>query len=372
MASRVENNIIFQAHYPKYFEPSTFENVAKVAYNIFSVFFFPLGIYRLASHAIHVLSGLMIVQSQQVFNKDYKDPVIRKAKIEHIKEFCKEDFKEIKEVNLKTPDGRNLNGMVFKSKTDTPQGTIIFFGGMAYFYEDVDIDIYNCDPRSFVYDHSLDQSLLAKAAQNGFNVILYNPAGTGLSNERATKDKLQLDGETLLQYAQQELHTKVEDTVVYGHSLGGYSATKLAANHPEVKLVSDRSFSTLCCAIEHAMPLIIGKILAVVTWFFGWNMDSFNEWKKVKGHKAIVFGEHDTCVVYEASLKKRCEKSKENFFLLSKKSNHMEGLTTNEFNSLFTYLLPNFKPVPPPAWVDPNKSSWKKAASFFLFQRFFE
>ena len=68
-------------------------------------------------------------------------------------------------------------------------------------------------------------------AELEFNVMIFNTRGTGTSEGWATEEGLQLDSETVLQYAKKELQTPEENIVLYGHSLGGGIATKLAAKH---------------------------------------------------------------------------------------------------------------------------------------------
>ncbi|NGX56445.1 MAG: hypothetical protein K1060chlam5_00687 [Candidatus Anoxychlamydiales bacterium] len=334
-----KSNVKVDLNYSRYnglihFDSKTIEKVKNISYNIFSLVFFPLGLYRVTQFAMHRLVGLFISQGQltaKFLRKDSK----RADYINNIKSKFLKFFDSVEEIKIKTSDNINLSSMVFQK--NNAKGTIIFFGGSAYFYEGLS-DCKLSSPH-FPYNHALDEKLLKQASKANYNIILFNPRGTALSQGWASQEGLVKDAEALLGYAKNVLKTKNEDIVAYGHSLGAYAATMLSSKH-NVKLVSDRSFSNLPLAAKHVFgDNKFGKIAYYALKFFGWNMDSIKAWNKVSEKKALLYHKLDNNVLIEASLKSAIdEKDKDKVFKM-KMGHHVSCISNLYFNSIFKELF---------------------------------
>lgn len=346
----VKNNV-------NYYLPTT-DKIKKVSYDVFSVVFFPLGIYRASMYLMHRAVGLIVVQSQSISKslRDKNHPQVSRERImKCIKDKYINHFDEIKEVNISSFDKTNLNNMVFKK--NNAKGTIIFFGGTAYSYEGVVEDeimaeiIPNYYPLSSYYplwlnyNHDLDKGLLYQASKANFNVVLCNTRGTGLSDGYASEEALEKDAVEVLKFVKQNLSRDEDNIVAYGHSLGGFIATKLA-NNSNVKLINDRSFSNLSNAVTEMVDIrIIKNVAAFIVRFFGWEMNSKKGFDECKNKKVALFGKRDYCINEKASLKEKLDKKDADKIFALTRSHHMSKLTDIEFNSIFLELFENFKPI---------------------------
>lgn len=83
----------------------------------------------------------------------------------------------------------------------------------------------------------------------GCNVFMLEYRGYGLSTGTPDETGLTLDGETAYEYLRQRAETRDHDIVIYGQSLGGAVAVKLAAkyqNDPKLTgLVLENTFLSM-------------------------------------------------------------------------------------------------------------------------------
>lgn len=309
---------LFQAHTPK---SSLLKRIGRIAYNLFSVLFFPLGACRLLGHGLHLLAGRRIVPAQIFQDKN----LLNQGRESLIKDWGGTP------VSFNTPDGKLLDGMHIPGKNALKQAsTIIMFNGNGSTYELKGASIA-MEMKQEGAQIALDVpvSNLADFVAKGYNVLLFNYRGVGRSEGRATRDGLILDGESAFQYVRKRLGVPEKRIILFGHSLGGAVATQIAASHPHVQLCNMRSFSSLektvraLFAKSPALSLILSKLVVAI----GWEMNSAANWKKVKGRKWIVHHPHDPVIKKEAGL----------FSALNKRGKQFEGFALHHLEAVQAY-----------------------------------
>lgn len=311
----------FKAEYPK---SPLFKRICHIAYNIFSVLFFPIGLCRLLGHGLHTLAGRKVVPAQTRKDKDLLD----RGRESLIKDWgCSP-------VAFKTPDGKLLDGMHIPGKNVSKQApTIIMFNGNGETYElkGATMDVKWSQEGNQKADIALDVPLsnLADFVAKGYNVLLFNYRGVGRSEGSATRDGLILDGESAFQYARKRLGVPEDKIILFGHSLGGGIATQVAAKHPLVQLINIRSFASLEKTVRaiFAKTPWLGFVLSKIMLALGWEFDSESKWDQVKGCKWVVHHPFDPVIQKNAGL----------FTALQQRGKQFQGFALHHLEAVQTY-----------------------------------
>ena len=160
----------------------------------------------------------------------------------------------------------------------------------------------------------LTTSLMARKC----NVITFNYRGLGTTKKA---NDLVLDGESIYQYATQELGIERNKIHFYGLSLGGALAAQVKALHPESegKYVGDRVFKSVFSLITekcsiHKLGSTVKKITSFIAGIFlahpirllGWEWEGTKALAKMKGNKLVVYHPKDFIVPVSASLANAC------------------------------------------------------------------
>jgi len=377
--AEAQNNKIFQASYPKYLKESLIKKIALFVYNLISFIFFPIAICRFIVHKIHTFMGYYFLFYGQSYYKD---------KIAYVNEGRKNLFEkfETKEVFLKTPDNVKLNGIFipgkdrFGKKLPNDAPLLIFYYGICGCYE--------------VLGYHLEILDVFK----DFNVLVFNYRGIVKSESIATKKGIILDSESIFQYAKKELKIPKDKIIFYGHSFGGALATFIASKHRNIKLLNDRSFSSVEKAIYYiyirkmqvffsyylirpfvllkkitppilvkkinnfvnkhkvfkkeviVRPFLLAKIIFVVSQIIAffiskllclldWNFSPYKIWDKIKGKKFMVYLKKDKLIHHKSSLFKNVKKQENQFIkILDSNVTHGSGLPQENFDRIIQYL----------------------------------
>ncbi|PAV64047.1 hypothetical protein WR25_04950 isoform B [Diploscapter pachys] len=100
--------------------------------------------------------------------------------------------------------------------------------------------------------------------QLGYGVLGFNQPGFAESNGLPFPTNVLAAAEAVFQYATNVLQYREEDIVLFGWSIGGFPASWLAANHPNVKaLILDATFDDLLPLAESRMPSFLHSIVEV-------------------------------------------------------------------------------------------------------------
>lgn len=289
-----KENDVFRYH-------SLAKKIGRVAYLIFSIIFIPLGLCRLIGRAINkkvtpnaILPSMIMPWAP--LNFDLKPRCIHST--------------------IQTTDGVNLDTMLHANPSQEVENIpvenrkcILFFNGNGSTYEGM-------------YDF-----LETLSEETTADIYSGNYRGVGASEGFATGyQDLVMDGEAMVQHLL-SLGYKEENILIHGWSLGAGVGAHVAALHQEegraIHYCSDRSFASLATEVKHLVQRdkqelrarghtflaklvkIASKIAEGLVKLIGWNFQSLTCYKKLKGHKFIVFHRQDQLIKYEASLFKQ-------------------------------------------------------------------
>lgn len=291
---------------------STCNKTMRIAYLIFSVILFPVGLIRLLGRFISV------IVTKKAFLPGVMTP---KSEITTARHALNKFSKDCERITIETADHVKLDTLLVNHPEESKkpikdQKFIVSFNGNMGTYE------------------GAVESLLKLSKQTGANVYTGNYRGIGLSEGFPLEMKdLVMDGEALIQYLL-SLGVKSKNILIYGYSMGGAVGANVAALHQkkgdEINFISDRSFSTLLketkevfkdtgrdllkssfflhrfygVLILASIPFALGIIQAI-----GWNTNNLKCFKKIQGYKCIIYHRYDQVIPYAASLFKAYKNS---------------------------------------------------------------
>ena len=90
----------------------------------------------------------------------------------------------------------------------------------------------------------------------GLNVFIFDYRGYGKSQGKPAEQGLYKDADTAWHYLTQTKSIEPENIVIFGRSLGGAIATKLASKVPAGKLILESTFSSASDMAKSAFPLM--------------------------------------------------------------------------------------------------------------------
>jgi len=133
-----------------------------------------------------------------------------------------------------TSDGNEIDTMFVQQKTNEHGGTLVICcEGNAGFYE---------------------IGMMATAMSAGYSVLGWNHPGFAGSTGRPYPDQELAAADAVMQFAIHKLGYKLEDILVYGWSIGGFTSSYLAMTYPEVQgLLLDATF-------DHVEPLALPRM----------------------------------------------------------------------------------------------------------------
>lgn len=184
------------------------------------------------------------------------------------------------EVALRAADGVRLDGMYFDRGAEK---TIVVFMGNCACYEAPGYEYIT-------------------TACPDVNVLFFNPRHVGDSdNVMATHDGLVMDGDAAFQFARSK--GVAEDKIIlHGHSLGGGIASEVAALHPNVNVIADRTFSTLTKEVREICGCFFGSIAVRLIFWLGWEFNTAANLRNINGRKMVLTSEYDEVIAPNARL----------------------------------------------------------------------
>jgi hypothetical protein len=266
----------FQAVYPASVDPAlqpwTAETVClyALAIAIFPVTLVYLGLRTLGAMAIHPAAWLLPSQHLLLHASPLR--------------FFLEKIEP-----LVTPDGIQLDGMIYKGKPAHEGGkAIVFFGGSMACYEGAGMEFLEKCKTVLPEDYT---------------ILLVNPRGVGKSNGFSYPETLPLDAYTACQHLIHAQGFNPPDILIWGHSLGSAGGIIGARLTQEVHgqapaVVSDRSFGDLLTEIYH----LLGWIVWALAVLLNLQIDATTAWNELNGKKHIICHSLDGIIPLEASL----------------------------------------------------------------------
>ena len=153
----------------------------------------------------------------------------------------------------------------------------------------------------------------ARYGGQGFDVLLFNYRGVGVSEGFPTRDGLVLDLHAVVDFAIRPLPHGLgispSRVVVCGRSLGGAISTVLLGNEMSdlpLVLCNTRSFSKLSKTAELLLGqqygTRIGRLASFGIGILGWELDALSAWRKVRGFKWFETVPDDEIILSGAKL----------------------------------------------------------------------
>lgn len=271
--------------------------ICRVAWNILSVVIFPIGLIRFA---VQIIAPLLVLPAARKFDLDEKtrelqelpeDQATKRAQLEqainmirqlHAKRSQFLESHEAEQITIQTADGVELD--TFKILNEASDKWIVDFR-----------------PNASCYEEALDE-LKNISEKTGANVYTGNYRGVMRSKGaiRSTHD-MELDGAAMVEKLLSE-GVLQENILIHGRSIGGGVGAAVASRYPKVHHCNDRSFASLSHVIKDWLPL--GGLLAKIAWLAGWRFDSVENFKKIQGHRLVIFSRTDGVIPFQASLYK--------------------------------------------------------------------
>lgn len=294
-------------------EQKTLAKIRRVAWNIFSIVVFPVGIGRLIGKVGKLVVSLIILPAAEMYNLDKKkaqyaknhDPeLLEKIKeIEQLhqgrEEFLKTPSNHATQTTLQTADDVKIDTVAVcnEKQSQIPekeQKWIIFLNGNAMCYE-----------------KNLD-GLVKLAQVTDANVLSGNYRGVMRSEGLATSaHHLVLDAEAMIQHLLDQ-GVQPKNIMIHGWSLGGAVAAEAAAYHQEkgneMHLCSERSFASVAEVVKTMFPGKLGWVLSKFPSTVGWEFQSVKNFQNVKGYKFTIYSKQDGVIKHDAGLFKHVEK----------------------------------------------------------------
>ncbi|NGX45728.1 MAG: Multifunctional-autoprocessing repeats-in-toxin [Chlamydiae bacterium] len=288
--------IDFQACWPKALDPTLKPlalNVAKVAWNIFSLIISPIAHIRLS------ISELRNWAFEKLIDKtNHSTP----EEVEEQGDQLAQNH-EIKRLSIKTPDGTTLDAGFFEGDTHTDKA-VLFVPGLGSAWQSI--------------------AEYGGITTLGTHVLALSVRGFGLSEKGdRTEKNYGLDVWSAYQYLIKEKGIDPSNILVVGHSFGGAAgavgASLIQEEYPEAetKMVHWSSFSSLAKAVKHLikrnlrLPLHLEKVLAKVAslliHILGGNINSVAALAKLK-QKVVVWAREDRIIPMQAQMKKKIGK----------------------------------------------------------------
>ena len=171
-------------------------------------------------------------------------------------------------------DGTRLNGRFFPSATKPQVGTIIFFHGNGGNISNVGW-------------------LAQRFARDGFNVLLFDYRGYGISEgEAGSEAGLYADGDAAVDFVLKEKSERPEKIVLYGHSLGTAVAADVASRGSFGAVVLEAGFSSASSVASSALPWLPRSL-----HFIGKNrLESARKLASVEAPILIAHGDPDRTI----------------------------------------------------------------------------
>ena len=251
---------------PPVYKHTIESKVWRVVKDIFSVIFFPLGIYRL----IHMAVGKAIIVPAATPQKLGYRPDYAIHQRSNIVVDQQDEWK-MKRLSIKV-DGYIIDAAIIGRESTFGNGRwVLESNGNGEFYEDK------------LNNHSFKQ-ILSKLEGNA---IVFNYPGVGSSSGMPDRKAMEKAYRAMLTFLEdKEKGIGAKEIIGHGHSIGG-GVQGEALQHHKMKdgtkyvYVKSRTFSNLSKVPNH-------KVLSFATKLFGWDISSVESSKKLKAPEIII------------------------------------------------------------------------------------
>lgn len=218
-----------------------------------------LVVYVVISIALYYLQDYMLFKPEKL-PKDF--------------EFYYEN-QDIEEHNLETRDGATINGILFKSKSES-KGIVLYLKGNSKSIKGWG---------KFAVDFT----------RHGYNVLMVDYRGFGKSTGRRSQKAIKRDLQVV--YNKIKERTNEDRIILYGRSLGSGFAAKLASMNNPKMLVLDAPYYSLTKVTARYAPFMPLSLL------IKYPLPTYKWLKYVKCPIHIIHGTNDNLIPYKTSVK---------------------------------------------------------------------
>ena len=147
-------------------------------------------------------------------------------------------------------------------------------------------------PYTLLYSHGNAEDIgtqlpiLKEYASNGWNVLIYDYPGYGLSNGSPSEEAVIASAEAAYQYLIHELNIPADKIVLYGRSLGGGPTIDLASRFENAGVILECTFTSIFRVVTR---------VAILPWDIFKNIDKIQD---IKTPLLIFHGDKDIVVPF--------------------------------------------------------------------------
>ncbi|MEN9654891.1 MAG: protein bem46 [Chlamydiota bacterium] len=213
------------------------QRVCKLAYFIFSIVCFPLGLVRLSGWIVSKIARHLFLPSGW-FYRQILSLQMRREMQRNFQAFCGSisGTHTHTHFDVTTPDSSRVKATIFRHRFATDNTPTVLF----------------CPSNASVREQLVFSPLVHKWIEKGIacNFVIFDYRGSGLGTDDAERPKraedLVIDADAVLQLIRDQLRTPDHQIHRYGWSLGGGVSANLGRIHPELtgSYVNERSFSS--------------------------------------------------------------------------------------------------------------------------------
>ncbi|MCX6991335.1 MAG: hypothetical protein NTX49_09800 [Chlamydiae bacterium] len=222
-----------------------------------------------------------------------------------------------KPIEITTPDGVKLRGTFLQSSGCDASAPVVIFA----------------QPNPMLHTEGAFYNILSDALDKGkqCNFILFDYRECGESDGTAIMAKdLIVDGESIYQFARDELNVEPKDIHMMGWSFGGGVTAGVKAMHPECtgNYVNDRSFTGILETVYELLGKgFLAKIACVVLRFLGWEaLNAGKALESLQGNALITYHPNDYLIRGAAQLRKSPYAIQPNIHILELQGQESDGI----------------------------------------------
>ena len=222
-----------------------------------------------------------------------------------------------KPIEITTPDGVKLRGTFLQSPGCKPNAPVVIFA----------------QPNPMLHTEGAFYNILSNALEKGkqCNFILFDYRECGESEGTAIMAKdLIVDGESIYQFARDELDVDPKDIHMMGWSFGGGVTARVKAIHPECSgnYVNDRSFTGIIETMYELLGKgILAKIACIILRFLGWEaLNAGKALQTLQGTTLISYHSNDYLIKGSAQLRNSQYAKQPNIRILKLQGQESDGI----------------------------------------------
>lgn len=127
----------------------------------------------------------------------------------------------------------------------------------------------------------------------GLSVLIIDYRGYGKSRGKPSEQGTYIDAETAWTYLSNEKNIPPENIIIFGRSLGGAIAARLAEKHPSAALIMESSFTAISDIGKHYYPYLPTSLLARIKY------PSIDKISNVTSPVLIIHSHDDEIIPYQ-------------------------------------------------------------------------